>query len=134
MPIPTQAVKAEILNEKRELLLLQRNKDLRGDDNFDLPGGLVEDGEDEMEALKREVEEELGVQISIQDKLGTWSFVRTLDNQTVSVQNYRAKIVSGEIKLSHEHSALTWISPSDITKYSLKDTSLKELILKELLN
>ena len=132
MSIPTKAVKAEIFNETGELLLLQRNKDLRGDDNFDLPGGLVEEGENEIEALKREVLEELGVQIEIQDKTGNWSFLRTLDKQTVFVQNYRVKIISGEIKLSHEHSGLVWAKTEEISKYSLKDNSLRELILKEL--
>ncbi len=129
MAIPTKAVKAEIFNENEELLLLQRNKELRGEDNFDLAGGLVEEGEDEIEALKREVKEELGVDIEY--KTGTWSFVRQFDNETVSVQNYRAKIISYEIKLSNEHSGLVWIKPSEIVKYPLKDDSLRDLILKD---
>ena len=131
MSIPTKAVKAEIFNEKGELLLLQRNKELRGEENFDLPGGLIEDSESEIVALKREVEEELGVTIEIEHKAGTWSFVRKFDNQIVSVQNYRAKIIDGEINLSNEHSGLDWIRPNEIGKYPLKDNSLRDLILKE---
>ncbi len=131
MSIPTKAVKAEIFNERGELLLLQRNKELRGEDNFDLAGGLVEEGEDEIEALKREVKEELSVNIEIEHKTGTWSFVRQFDNQTVLVQNYRARILDGEINLSNEHSGKVWIQPGEIVKYPLKDNSLKDLILKE---
>ncbi len=131
MVLPNKAVKAEIFNEKGELLLLQRNKALRGEDNYDLVGGLVEEGEDEIEALKREAKEELSVTVEIEHKTGTWSFVRRFDNKTVLVQNYRARILDGEINLSNEHSNKVWIKSNEIINYPLKDNSLKDLILKE---
>lgn len=56
--LPKTAVKAMILNESNKILLLQRNPKLRGTDNWDLPGGLVEQGEDPEQALIREVKEE----------------------------------------------------------------------------
>lgn len=59
--IPTHAVKAVITNGQGDILFLQRNAAGRADmkSSWDLPGGLVEAGEDDAAALAREVEEEL---------------------------------------------------------------------------
>ncbi len=69
--------------------------------------------------------------VEIEHKTGTWSFVRRFDNKTVLVQNYRARILDGEINLSNEHSNKVWIKSNEIINYPLKDNSLKDLILKE---
>lgn len=129
MEIPTQAVKAIIVKDGK-ILLLQRNKKLRAEDNWDLPGGLIENNQTSEETLRREILEELGLEIDIIRPLGTWNFLRTKDNKIVSVQNYLCKIsdLDFEIKLSEEHSAYKWISPKEISNFPLKDPSLIESI------
>lgn len=132
MNIPTKAVKAVIeLNGK--ILLLQRSKDLRGEDNWDLPGGLIENGQTEHGALLREVTEELGIEIEILKPFGTWSFTRLKDSKHVTVQNYLCRVKQHDfhMQLSEEHSSYAWIEPKDITNYLIKDESLKESIYKE---
>lgn len=126
------AVKALILDNGK-LLLLQRNPKLRKEDNWDLPGGLLEEDETEAVALFREVKEEINQEIKIIKQSGTWSFKRTYDGQTISVHNYLCRIKSNNptITLSDEHISYEWINPSDICKYKLKDKSLAESILKE---
>ncbi len=117
--IPTKAVKAVISNDKEEILLLQRSSH----NNWDLPGGLLEDGEDEKDALKREILEELGVGVEI-IKIGKkWKFYRPLDGKWVNVQNYTCKIMDKNIKLSDEHLDYRWVDKKDIKKYSVKDDS-----------
>jgi 8-oxo-dGTP diphosphatase len=130
MGIPTQAVKAVIESEGK-ILLLQRSKKLRGEDNWDLPGGLIENNQTQEETLKREIAEELGLNIDIIRPFGTWNFRRALDGKIVSVQNYLCKIPDNnfEIKLSEEHSVYKWISPKDISNFRLKDPSLVESII-----
>ena len=124
MNLPTKAVKAVITNEQGQILLLQRNPATRSVDNWDLPGGLVEDREDEQTALIREVQEELRVQIVIVESASTWQFLRSKDNQIVKVQNYNCRIKSGEITLSDEHIAYQWVDPKVLRKYPVKDESL----------
>ena len=59
--VPTHAVKAVIKNAHGDILFLQRNAKGRADmkSNWDLPGGLVEEDEDDQTALAREIVEEL---------------------------------------------------------------------------
>lgn len=54
--VPTHAVKAVITNEQGDILFLQRNPAKGAKPNWDLPGGLVEDGEEDEIALVREIE------------------------------------------------------------------------------
>lgn len=130
MTLPTQAVKA-LIKKDGQLLLLQSNKKLREQDVWDFPGGLIESGESDEEALMREALEETGLVIEILSQKGSWSFTRLLDGQKVNVRNYLCRMLDEQtvIKLSDEHQAALWINPQDITKYKIKDPSLAENIL-----
>lgn len=128
--IPTHAAKAVITNERGDILFLQRNAAGRADmrANWDLPGGLVEAGEDDTTALAREMVEELGRRASgIGETLGTWSFHRPFDGATVAVTNYPVSIETmGELSLSEEHTAAQWVPKSILTAHQLdvKDPSI----------
>lgn len=127
----TLAVKSIIMNNGK-LLILQRNPKLKIENNWDLPGGLINENESKEDALIREVKEEIGTIIEIVEKDGVWSFIRTYDGKRVYAQNYICKLIDNKtkIKLSEEHLAYKWINPYDITKYNVKDKSLQTLILK----
>lgn len=126
MSLSTKAVKAIIENEKGELLFLQRNPKRSGVDNWDFPGGLIEDGEDERIALIRECREELGVDVEIINLGKEWRFFRFSDNQWVKVQNYYCNIIGGTILLSDEHIDYNWVKKNDVKNYSVKDNSFYE--------
>ncbi|MDH4330387.1 MAG: NUDIX hydrolase [Candidatus Moranbacteria bacterium] len=127
MEIPTKAAKAVIVKEDK-ILLLKRSPKNHGQDNWDLPGGLIDSGESEKEALVREVEEELGVEIEIESIGGKWKFFRPLDNQWVEAQNYICHIISGEIALSDEHIHFEWVSKENIKNYPVKDDSFYDAL------
>ncbi|MBS1529199.1 MAG: NUDIX domain-containing protein [Bacteroidetes bacterium] len=130
--ISTNAVKAIILKEGK-LLLLQRSPILRAEDNWDLPGGLVEANESKLEALIREVNEEIRLGIEVIRPSNKWTFKRAYDGKIISVQNYICRFVHdfGSIVLSDEHVQYRWIYPQEIVKYKLKDISLANAILNE---
>lgn len=125
--LPTKAVKAILTNTKGEILLLKRTLREKDVINYDLPGGLIEPGEDELEALQREVREELHTDILNARKGKTWHFLRPKDNQTVNVQNYTGTI-KGEITLSKEHSAYAWVKEEKIRTYPVKDKSFYDAL------
>jgi len=126
--IPTHAVKAVITNEHGAILFLQRNGAARADgkSNWDLAGGLVEEGEGDEEALAREVEEELGVKAKIGRRLGEWTFFRPHDGQTVAVTNYEVTLPASDdgLTLSNEHTAAKFIERADLPKLDVKDSSI----------
>jgi 8-oxo-dGTP pyrophosphatase MutT (NUDIX family) len=114
-----------IIERNGTFLLLRRNVP---HESWDLPGGLVEEGETDRDALTREVAEEIGVVIDRWTESGTWSFFRPLDGQRVHARNYAAPFPAEEIALSEEHLAHAWITVAEIRRYSVKDPSLYDAL------
>lgn len=133
-----KAVKAIFLKDKKILLLkrcplflrkkndssLEKYKFIDKEDIWDLPGGKLEKEETEKDALKREVKEELEIDIIILKKYSNWSFIG-LDGKKVNVVNYLCKIKdkSQKIKLSEEHLSYKWVLLKNIKNYKVKDNS-----------
>lgn len=131
--IPTHAVKAVIKNDQGDILFLQRDGKARADgkSNWDLPGGLVEDGEEKVGALEREVEEELGRKGKVGRELGKWTFFRPFDNQTVEVTNYSVTLDTDsldELDLSDEHTAARFVNRADLSNLDVKDPSILQAL------
>jgi 8-oxo-dGTP pyrophosphatase MutT (NUDIX family) len=127
--IPTHAVKAVITNDQGDILFLQRDGKARADgkSNWDLPGGLVEAGEDDAVALAREVEEELDRKAQVGQELGKWTFFRPFDGQTVEVTNYAVTLNSNsidELTLSEEHTSAKFVARTALSELDVKDPSI----------
>lgn len=97
---------------------------------WEFVGGKVEPGETPEEALVRECREELDVTV---EPLSVFMQV-THDYPDVRVHLtlFTARIVSGEPKLL-EHSAIEWITPSEIPDYDFcpADAEILKIIMKE---
>lgn len=101
-------VAAAIVRDGR-LLVAQRSRPtlLRG--LWELPGGKVEAGETEIDALARECREELGVSVVIQERVG---FEVSIDGDWV-LRVYAARILDGEPQVV-EHLALNWLAADEL--------------------
>ena len=75
---------------------------------WEFPGGKVEEGESPAEALARELQEELGVEVAVGEALPpvNWDYGRG----AFRLLPLRCRIVRGEVVL-HEHSACRWCGP-----------------------
>ena len=78
---------------------------------WEFPGGKIEAGESRESALKREIQEELGVNIAIE------KFLCTTDSDYpefhLTMHCYLCSIESGEIEL-REHKAARWLTMESI--------------------
>jgi len=114
---------ALIVNDKNETLLLKRTLKARNSAGFWAePGGGVEVGEKVEDALKREIKEELGVEIKIIKFLGFTEGI--VDNQHWISLNYLAKIVSGEINNlePEKHAEVKWFSLDGLPEKLVQNT------------
>lgn len=83
------------------------------------PGGRPESGEDDREALKRELREELSCEAWIRKPLGHFQYQRFSDQKTVIAQVYRAGLRNGPVDCSNNPSDETilearWMSPDQL--------------------
>jgi 8-oxo-dGTP diphosphatase len=66
-PRPPVLVAAAVLIEQGRVLLTQRKRGTHLEGAWEFPGGKVEPGEDPRDALARELEEEIGVDVTVGD-------------------------------------------------------------------
>jgi 8-oxo-dGTP diphosphatase len=74
---------------------------------WEFPGGKIEPGESRDVALKREIQEELGVDIAIENLLCTTEY--DYPSFHLTMHCYLCSIASGEIEL-REHKSARWLT------------------------
>lgn len=105
-----QVVGAAIINDKGELLCAQRGYgSLIG--KWEFPGGKVEKGETDQQALAREIKEELDIMVEVKELIDE-NYNEYLD-KNVNLKVYKCKYVSGEIR-DTEHQILEWKKPDAV--------------------
>ena len=112
-----QVVGGAIINEEGEVLCAQRGYgSLIG--KWEFPGGKVENGETDQEALAREIKEELSIKVSVEELID--ENYNEYSDKNVNLKVYKCKYVSGEIN-DTEHQALKWTKPNEIEKLDWAD-------------
>lgn len=98
-------VVAAAIRRDGRLLVAQRSRPTELAGKWELPGGKVETGEREDEALVRECREELGVSLAVEDRIGADVVI---DADWV-LRVYAARILAGEPQ-PLEHLDLRWVN------------------------
>ena len=83
---------------------------------WEFPGGKLKQGEDPSSCLKREIREELGIEIEVLEKLGTVTHVE--DDQSLIILFYRANWTAGSLQL-RDHSEIKWVKIDHLSEYEL---------------
>lgn len=108
--IPTVIVGAAIIAEGRVLACERAEPpDMAG--RWEFPGGKVEPGEDDAEALVRECQEELGVTIEVCDRVGGDV---VLGHGRAILRVYAARIIGAETPRPIEHAELRWLAADEL--------------------
>ena len=81
---------------------------------WEFPGGKIDDGEAPAEALVRELDEELGIAVSVEKPL-TFA-VHEEPGLRVLLLFYAARIISGEPH-GHEGQAVEWVPVTELPSY-----------------
>lgn len=96
---------------------------------WDLPGGNIEEGEDLVENLKREIFEEVGIEVENISILGALSGTSKKGEYAIQIA-YIATVDNPEIKLSYEHDQYKWVTKEEF--FELESTQKIKKFLMEL--
>lgn len=128
-PIPS--VGALILYDERILIVKRASPPSIG--KWSIPGGVIEIGETAEEAVRREVREEVGIDIQDVELLDIYDSITRDENGRVRyhylIVEYLARPSSLEIKHSEEVLEYRWVTLEEITRLDVTP-SLRELLKK----
>lgn len=109
-------VVAAIIERNDKILLAQRNASSDQAGLWEFPGGKVEAGENQPQALIRELSEELNIVATVAGYIATnqWDSGKNI----IRLHAWHIKSFSGEPE-RHCHSAFVWLPPVDAYAYLL---------------
>lgn len=109
-------VVAAIIVNNGKLLLAQRPP--QGDQAglWEFPGGKIEPGETQQQALQRELHEELG--INAQPESYVTSNSHPVNGRLIQLHGWYVPCFTGT-PVNRHHTALVWVTPQEVCQYSL---------------
>lgn len=105
-----EVVGAIIFNDDK-VLCAQRNENMSLPLMWEFPGGKIEKGESEIEALKREISEEMLCDLEVGDKVTSTSY--EYDFGIVNLHTYKSKLKEKMPTLT-EHKSIQWLDVKDL--------------------
>jgi A/G-specific adenine glycosylase len=115
-PSPHYTVAAAVIHRNEDVLIAQRAEDGLLGGMWEFPGGKQKPGESLETCLKREICEELGVDIKVGKYLGVYE--HAYSHFRVTLHAYHSMLLDGEPQLL-EHSDLCWASPTRLSDYPM---------------
>jgi len=108
--MPRIIVGAAIIDDGR-VLACQRAQPPEMAGKWEFPGGKVDPGESEEQALVRECQEELGVDVAVGERVG--DDIAMLNGAAI-LRVYTATLLGGARPVALEHSDLRWLGAAEL--------------------
>jgi len=105
-----------IIYKHNKILLTRRKKEKSLGGFWEFPGGKVEDGESDKDALKRELKEELNLEVYDLDFSS--ENIHNYDEFVIHLIGYKCKAKSDPGKLT-DHDKYEWVGVSELREYNL---------------
>jgi 8-oxo-dGTP diphosphatase len=110
----TVRVVAAVIRKDDKYLITQRREFAVLPLKWEFPGGRVEPGERDEEALKREVRERLGVDVIVDGKLGERR--HQYRGYAVELALYAVRLLSDELRVAHVRD-FRWVGSNEFDQY-----------------
>ncbi|OGI01240.1 MAG: hypothetical protein A2Y25_01775 [Candidatus Melainabacteria bacterium GWF2_37_15] len=122
-------VTAGIIEKDGKVLIARRKSGKCIGAKWEFPGGKLEVGETLEECLKRELKEELDVEVKVGEFVASSKFI--CKNREIELVAFRVAYISGDIVLI-DHDEVQWVKPSELRNYefTLPDVPIVEKFLE----
>ena len=111
-------VTAAVIERDGKVLIAKRQEGDRFEGRWEFPGGKIEAGESSEECLRRELREELGVEIEAPEYLCSVPF-KTL-GISIELMAFRTNLLAGEVRC-HDHDEVRWVEPERLEDFDLTE-------------
>ena len=115
-------VVAAIIRRDETILLTRRPPDAHLPNLWEFPGGKVEPGESLIEALRRELLEELGVLAEVRDEY--YATIHHYPTKTIDLHFFNCTIIDGEPR-AIEVAEFRWVKFADLRAYEFPKADLE---------
>lgn len=115
--VPLYVVTAAVIERAGQVLIAQRPLDGLLGGLWEFPGGKQQPGEDLPACLRREICEELGVEIVVGDPFGVYRHAYT--HFRVTLHAYRCRLSNGGQPQPVQVNDLRWVYPSELSGYPM---------------
>jgi 8-oxo-dGTP diphosphatase len=116
-----EKVVTALIEKEGKILIARRKKEDSLKGKWEFPGGKVEEDETPEEALKREIREELGIEVRIGDMRATTTY--DYGHMTVELMVYQVYPLAGEMTLI-DHEEFRWVPPAELGSYDFPDANV----------
>ena len=110
-----------IIKKDAKIFIARRAKHESMAGKWEFPGGKVENFETETQALKRELNEEFGMKVEVDEYLG--SNIHTYHNFRIKLIAYKCEFISASFELT-DHDKFEWISKENLNNYDLTEADI----------
>jgi 8-oxo-dGTP diphosphatase len=118
-------VVAAVVEEQGRYLITQRNPSAVLPLMWEFPGGRVETGESEAEALMREVKWRIGVDVEVVEKLG--EHVHEYEHYDVHMAMYACRLPEGSLPRAVNVNDLRWVPSAKLGDYEFPPADEKTM-------
>lgn len=112
------------------LLMRRAYAPLQGE--WSIPGGGLDLGETIAEGVRREVEEETGVQVHVHEQIETFERILRDDSGRVQyhyvILDYLCEAVGGELRAGSDATDVAWVAEADVPEYRLRETAARVVV------
>jgi 8-oxo-dGTP diphosphatase len=127
---PLVGVGGVVISDGRALLIRRGSPPLER--QWSIPGGMLEVGETLLEGVRRELEEETGIEVRVLDLIEVFERIN-LDGEGKAryhfvVLDYLCERVRGEARAGSDVIDVAWAAPEELVQYSLTETATRVIL------
>jgi 8-oxo-dGTP diphosphatase len=123
---PVVGVGGVVVENGRALIVKRAHEPRKGE--WSLPGGLVELGETLIEAARREIKEETGLDVEVGEVIEVFDRVHRLDGRIqyhFVIVDYLCRPIGGTLQAGDDAEGVAWVTADEIAAFGVNDIAAR---------